>query len=213
MPTTSPVYWIYNELYKIFQENNDCWVTQAFALFQEFNNLSYIGFDEFKNMWKLQVKKTLKLYLKDDYAEKWSAELGLCTSENNKKLRTHKDFKTTFEFEPYLKVQCPKCRIAISKLRMSAHNLAIEVGRHKSQSPADRLCATCNVPETELHHVLECSEFDVQRNKLLEVCWKEIYRFDSLRQERKFIKIMEEKSVNLANALGQYLVQSNDAKS
>ena len=71
--------------------------------------------------------KTLKLYLKDDYAEKWSVELGLCTAENNKKLKTYKDFKTTFEFEPYLKAQCPKFSIAISKLRMSAHNLAIEV--------------------------------------------------------------------------------------
>ena len=164
-------------------------------------------------MSKSQVKKSLKLYLKDNYVEKWSAELSACTAENNKKLRTYKDFKTTFILEPYLKLQSPKYRIAISKLRMSAHNLAIEVGRHKSQSPADRLCATCNVPETEIHHVLECSKFDELRNDLLVVCRKEIYRFDSLRHERKFIKVMEVKTIGLANALGKYLVQANDAKS
>ena len=80
---------------------------------------------------------------------------------------------------------------------MSAHNLAIEVGRHKSQSPADRLCTTCNVPETEIHHVLECSKFDELRNELLVVCRKEIYRFDSLRHERKFIKIIPIKFLGL----------------
>ncbi len=59
MPSTSPVYWVYKELYKIFEDNNDCWVTRAFSLFEEFNNLSDIGFDQFKNMSKLQVKKTV----------------------------------------------------------------------------------------------------------------------------------------------------------
>ncbi len=94
---------------------------------------------------------------------------------------------------------------------MSAHNLAIETGRHKSQSPNDRLCKYCNVSETEMHHIMFCTKFDTLRNQLLAVCRKEIYKFDNLRDERKFIKIMQVKTVALANALGQYLVQANDA--
>ena len=96
---------------------------------------------------------------------------------------------------------------------MSAHNLAIEVGRHKSQSPDERLCTTCNVPETEMHHVMNCTKFDTLRDQLLAVCRKEIYKFDTLREERKFCRIMEVKNVTLANALGQYLVLANDAMS
>ncbi len=55
-------------------------------------------------------------------------------------------------------------------------------------------------------------KFDTLWNQLLAVCRKEIDQFDTLREERKFCKIMEMKTVALANALGQYLVQANDAK-
>ena len=118
MPSTSPIYWVYQDLYKLYQENKDCWVTRAFGLFQEFSELSGIEFDEFRNKSKLKMKKMLKLYMRSDYEEKWSGELALCTEENNKKLRTYKIFKTFLRFEPYLMLQCPKSRIAISKLRM-----------------------------------------------------------------------------------------------
>ncbi len=125
--------------------------------------------------------------------------------------RYSKVYKRAIYFEPYLKVQCPRSRIALSKMRMSAHNLAIETGRHRSQSLDDRLCKYCNIPETEMHHIMSCTKFDTLRNQLLAVCRKEIDKFDTLREERKFVKIMEVKTVALANALGQYLVQANDA--
>ncbi len=149
------------------------------------------------------------MLLRDDYEEKWIGELDLCTAENNKNLRTYKVFKNSLHFEPYLKVQCPKYRIAISRIRMSAHNLVIETGRHKSQSSDVRLCSHCNVPETEMHHIMYCTKYDTLRNQLLAVCRTEIYKFESLRDERKFIKIMQVRTIGLANALGQYLVHAN----
>ena len=93
---------------------------------------------------------------------------------------------------------------------MSAHSLAIETGRHKSQSPSDRLCTNCNVQETEMHHVMYCSKFDNLRVKLFAVCRKEIRYFDKLlTDERRFCKIMEVNTIPLANALGQYLTQAS----
>ncbi len=151
----------------------------------------------------------LKRCFHDNYEEKWSGDLELCTEESNKKLRTYKDFKEVLKFELYLTIENPKYRIAISKLRMSAHSLAIETGRHKSQSPSDRLCSTCNVPGTEIHHVMFCSKFDNLRTKLFAVCKKEIRHFDKLRSdERRFCKIMELNTIPLANALGQYLTKA-----
>ncbi len=210
MPSNFPIHWVYQELFRLSQENKDCWVTRAFKLFEEFSKRSGLKFDKFQNKSKLQVKKLLKLHFQDEYEEKWSGELDLCNEENNKKLRTYKEFKETLMFETYLMVQCPKHRIAISKFRMSAHNLAIETGRHKKQAPGDRLCTSCNVPETEKHHVMECTKFDNLRNRLFDVCRKEIYKFDNLRDERKFHKIMEVRTINLANALGQFLVGANN---
>ncbi len=119
--------------------------------------------------------------------------------------------KESLHFETYLMTQCPKYRIAISKLRMSAHSLAVETGRHKLQAPEDRLCMTCNVPETEMHHVMECTKFNILRDRLFDVCRKDIYKYDSLRTERKFCKIMEVRTIDLAKALGQFLVEANNA--
>ncbi len=189
------------------------WVSRAFEIFQEFSNRSGLKFDDFKNKPKVQIKKILKRHLRDEYEDKWSGELDLCTVDSNKKLRTYKDFKIFLRFEPYLKVECPKYRIAISKLRMSAHNLAIETGRHKSQAPDDRLCVTCNVPETEMHHIMECTKLSTLRDPLLAVCRKEIYKFDNLQVERQFCRIMEVNTVDLANALGQFLVEANNMSS
>ncbi len=213
MPSNCPVHWVYQDLYSLYQKNYDCWVTRAFGLFGEFSKRSGIKFDNFKTKPKLQVKKLLKRHLLDEYEEKWSGELHLCNAENNKKLRTYQSFKETLTFEPYLMIENPKYRIAISKLRMSAHNLAIETGRHKSQAPEDRLCINCKVPETEMHHVMECTKLDMMRNRLLDVCTKEIYKFANLRDERKFCKIMEVRSIELANALGRFLVEANIAMS
>ncbi len=56
-----------------------------------------------------------------------------------------------------------------------------------------------------------CTKFDTLRDELRAVCRKEIYKFDSLCEEWKFCKIMEIKTVALANALGQYLVEANGA--
>ncbi len=61
----------------------------------------------------------MKRYFCDNYEEKWSGELELCTVESNKKLRTYKEFKELLNFELYLNIENPKYRIAISKLRMS----------------------------------------------------------------------------------------------
>ena len=93
MPNTSPIYWVYMDLYKLYEENKDCWVTRTFKIFQEFSKLSGLDFEQFKSKSKSVIKKKLKLFLRDDYdmyEEKWIRELDLCTAENNKKLRTYK---------------------------------------------------------------------------------------------------------------------------
>ncbi len=85
MPSNSPIHWVYQELFKLSQENKDCWVTRAFKIFEDFSKLSGLKFDNFRKKSKLQVKKLLKFHLQDEYEEKWSGELDLCNEENNKK--------------------------------------------------------------------------------------------------------------------------------
>ena len=63
----------------------------------------------------------------------------------------------------------PKFRIALSKLRVSAHILEIEAGRWKKPtqtSRENRKCKICDVLEDEYHFLFECSLYDALRQTL-----------------------------------------------
>ena len=56
---------------------------------------------------------------------------------------------------------------AMSRLRISAHELMIEKGRYKNIKRQDRLCTYCKEIEDELHFLDKCSLFNNQRDDLL----------------------------------------------
>ncbi len=70
MPDTSPIHWVYMDLYKLYEENKDCWVTRTFKIFQEFSKLSGLDFEQFKSKSKSVANKKLKLFLRGDYEDK-----------------------------------------------------------------------------------------------------------------------------------------------
>lgn len=68
----------------------------------------------------------------------------------NRKLNLYASFKTNFKFEPYLDyISNFTVRSTLAKLRLSAHNLQIEIGRFsKNKTPRDeRFCTYCTNPE------------------------------------------------------------------
>jgi hypothetical protein len=89
------------------------------------------------------------------------------------KLKTYTEFKTLLEPELYLYcVEVPKFKRALSRLRCSAHNLEIEVGRHNSIDPELRLCKYCEkhgefLIEDEFHFVMSCPQYDNLRDKYI----------------------------------------------
>ena len=64
------------------------------------------------------------------------------------KLRTYRQFKLEFCYEPYLDiVRVQLHQRAITRFRVSAHNLHVETGRHHRPRPTpveDRICMYCN---------------------------------------------------------------------
>jgi hypothetical protein len=65
------------------------------------------------------------------------------------KLRFYKSIKDEFAEEPYLSLDW-KCRTALTRLRISAHNLNIERGRYSRSDNAlaiQRLCPYCCSPD------------------------------------------------------------------
>ena len=113
----------------------------------------------------------------------------LLTSINTSpKLDTYSSLKQDTEYVPYLKyINNKKHKFALSRLRLSAHSLAIETGRYNGTPREARICIQCNMnkPETEFHFLLVCPLYaDIRRKYLAPYyCrWPSVYKFKSLMQ-------------------------------
>ena len=70
------------------------------------------------------------------------------------KLQLYCSFKENTDHEPYLNFVRPnKFKYALSKFRLSSHNLEIETRRYYGMSRDEKLCVCCNMnaTETEFH--------------------------------------------------------------
>ena len=109
----------------------------------------------------------LKEVLKKRYHEKWVSHIDSCRSEG--KLKLYAEIKKSFQLENYL-LQFPiYFRQNFTKLRISAHNLAIETGRYSKPvalALTKRTCFHCKEIETEFHFILKCPLYQNERISL-----------------------------------------------
>jgi hypothetical protein len=133
----------------------------------------------------LSNRKSVIQCLNVQYTNMWSDKI-----HSEPKMRTYILFKNAFHFEDYLLLHNEKHRIATTRLRISAHNLAIERGRYTSPPTpaANRICKHCNghKVEDEYHFVMKCTKYEIQRNELFQKIAREVPLFDQLKDEDKF---------------------------
>ena len=111
---------------------------------------------------KKEIIKKLHEYFIADWENKLASNIGI-TGGN--KLRFYRQFKEIFAWEFYLSwLNDSNYRVALTRLRTSCHNLAIELGRHQRPPVPEneRLCHFCtmNSKDNELHFLLHCSYTD-----------------------------------------------------
>ena len=84
---------------------------------------------------------------------------------NSGKLKFLNSLKDTYRQENYLKIQKLSNRRALTKLRTSNHNLAIETGRWTQTDRNDRLCTQCTQSkiEDEIHFLFDCPKHSDNR--------------------------------------------------
>ena len=128
----------------------------------------------------------------DQHIQEWHQQLY--NSEG--KMRTYKTFKDNFILEPYLHLPY-HLRILLSKFRVSTHTLQIEVGRYHlphTIPEEERMCVFCapGYIETELHFLLECSEYARmdERQHLLLHCEQLQSSFKYFSTRQKFLFMM-----------------------
>ena len=75
--------------------------------------------------------------------------------------------------EPYVTDTKDKLhRQALCKLRLSAHNLHIEKGRHKQIPRENRKCSLCDVVKDETHFLDDCKKFENERKQYIDTIKK-----------------------------------------
>ena len=115
------------------------------------------------------------------------------TSYFQPKLRCYCTFKEEFGLENYVYMFNKTLSTNFSRLRVSAHSLLIEKGRHLNIPRDKRLCKLCesNEIEDELHFMLKCSYYDKIRvtlfNNISEACTVD---FNKLSDNEKFVFLM-----------------------
>ena len=112
-----------------------------------------------------------------------------------KKLRTFRKFKLTHDYENYLtNVRNINHRVAITKLRLRNHKLAIETGRYVKpyQPPDQRICPLCKSGlEDEEHFLMNCIAHRDPRRELVNTLKKETSLFlDSMTPSSAFASLI-----------------------
>jgi hypothetical protein len=106
-----------------------------------------------------------KQRVKDCYLQEWNSDINTMQP-----LLTYRAIKVNHCYEDYLNsITCIKYRKALTRLRLSAHNLNIESGRHGSKriDRHVRVCVYCYKHDIadEFHVTLVCTLYNDLRKK------------------------------------------------
>ena len=145
------------------------------------------------NTFHLQFKQRVV----DAFKQSWYNDIA-----NNRVLTLYKNYKLSFDVEHYLNALPNKLRAALSRLRLSSHQLRIETGRY-SQNRAQRICTLCNKSDIgdEYHFVLVCPIYSNLRQKY--IC-PYYYNRPSV---YKFTLLMQTKQQEVLQKLGKYVYE------
>ena len=138
--------------------------------------------------------------LRKRFTSQWHSQInGSSLGLDSNKLRFYKQFKSSFQMEPYLNLihnfQLRKC---ISKFRCNDHVLEIETRRHQNSKVEERICKICKeAVETEEHFLRFCPKYS-------ELRYRNFGNISSFVGCVRIHKCEDKKSAfNLANLLGK----------
>ena len=113
--------------------------------------------------------------LSDQFIQDWFVRINKPEGKKaSNKLRTYTLLKENFQLKYFLTaVATIKYTIALTRIRVSCHRLAIETGRYQKPTSLpinQRLCTLCNQVEDEIHLVCICKRNAHLRMEFLAFC-------------------------------------------
>ena len=181
------------EIHNTHSPNFTMFVSKIFPNLQEVESFS-----------RMKTRKSLN----DFYDRYWVSKL----SESPKAI-TYASIKNTVFFEKYLfTIGNFKHKIALSRFRLSNHDLLIEKGRHMRPrlERNDRKCFFCKDKiENEIHFLSECPLYEDERNTLFHSCRRNCTNFDLLTtNEQIFCFVMTNENPLVIRNLAKFIFQA-----
>ena len=151
-PNNSLMRHVIEEMSSMASKGQDCWLTRVSKIEQLFNLKQHKGYAFNNNA----SGKTIMTKIKSKFDSFWVRKINEFKPNKNdpldhNKLRTYKMFKGSFTREPYIDyIRNRNQRSYLTRLRIGAHSLAIELGRrHRPITPIrERVCLFC---QTDVH--------------------------------------------------------------
>ena len=155
--------------------------------FQIKNMLNNLGFS---HVWNNQEQNDIPFNeIKQRIIDQTNQEI-LMANTTSSKLKTYCLFKLDTSCESYLNtITLNKYKFALSRFRLSSHNLALETGRYYNIPKENKICTFCNMNkiESEYHFLLVCPLYAELRRQYLPqyYCrWPSITKFKNLMQSK-----------------------------
>ena len=121
--------------------NGQNWASQIKSILQQYG---------FEYVWQQQSSidsplHSIRQRIIDVYQQSWYSEIN-----NSSRLESYCIFKHDLELEKYLTINIEqKYKLALTRFRVSSHNLQIETGRYEDLPRQQRLCQLCNMRKIE----------------------------------------------------------------
>ena len=187
------------EMTEMTDKGQDCWLSRVNQICKLLNFPTCLSFGA-------NSGKTITKFIKGRFANYWLMKINEFKANKNdnldhNKLRVYKSLKLSFDREPYIEaVRNRNQRSSLTRLRISAHCLATELGRRTQPiTPFNqRFCAYCNINQntsekfidTELHFLTVCERFSNTRNCVFSKLTRINPSFAQLSNSQKFISLM-----------------------
>ena len=180
-------------VYEMAIENNLPWPT---LVKQTLDSIGIGTESDAKNIQREALERMKDIYHQNSFEE---------INSENSKLRTYAKLKTNAKFEEYLNsVGNIMDRTALTKFRLSNHELMIEKGRHQGLDENQRTCPTCkNGIESEQHFLMSCTTYRTHREKLIADVTEISPTFTGMDENERFVFLLNEPCVS--ELIGKYL--------
>ena len=153
---------------------------------------------KFNNQAKRRIYETQKITFND------------LLKDQTGKLTFYKNIKKHHSLERYLtRIIDPQHRKSLTRLRISAHRLPIELGRYSKLHQTKRECILCNSHEigSEIHVLLECTNHDIieKRKNMLEKVTKIVPVLKFLSPLQQIIYLTQAHDQNITTIYAEFV--------